>query len=51
MNMTPEGTQRTVAKADVDDRQRGASAMPEDLVTKLTLAEIRDLVEFMAGSR
>jgi quinoprotein glucose dehydrogenase len=49
--MTPEGQLRIIAKSDVEDRQRGASAMPEDLAKKLTPREVRDLVEFLAGSR
>ena len=40
---------KTVAKAQIEERRRGKSAMPEDLVQKLTKREIRDLVEFLAG--
>ena len=47
--MTAEGKLVTVAKSDVDERQPGKSAMPEDIVKKLSKSELRDLVEFLAG--
>jgi quinoprotein glucose dehydrogenase len=47
--MTPEGALVTVAKADIDERNRGKSAMPEDLIKYLNKADLRDLVEFLAG--
>ncbi len=47
--MTAEAKLVEVPKADIDERKRGGSAMPEDLVKKLTRAEIRDLVEFLAS--
>lgn len=47
--MTPEGQTVTVPRADVEQRKTGKSAMPEDLITRLTKAELRDLVEFLAG--
>ena len=46
--MTAEGQPITVPKDDVEDRKRGPSAMPADLITKLTKSEIRDLIEFLA---
>ena len=46
--MTAEGETITVPKDEVEDRKRGPSAMPADLVTKLTKTEIRDLIEFLA---
>ena len=46
--MTAEGQFITVRKDQIDDRQRGPSAMPADLAQKLTRAELRDLVEFLA---
>ena len=46
--MTAEAKLIEVPKADVEERKRGASAMPEDLHKKLTKAELRDLVEFLA---
>src|SRR5262249_28781565 len=42
--ITPEGQSMTVAKAQIEERRRGKSAMPEDLHQKLTKREIRDLV-------
>jgi quinoprotein glucose dehydrogenase len=47
--MTAEGKLVTVAKDRIDERQAGKSAMPEDLVQKLTKRELRDLVEFLAN--
>lgn len=47
--ITAEGQPIVVAKAQIEERRRGKSAMPEDLVQKLTKREIRDLVEFLAG--
>ncbi len=46
--MTAEGKLVTVPKKEIDDRQVGKSAMPEDLVQKLSRTEIRDLVEFLS---
>jgi quinoprotein glucose dehydrogenase len=47
--ITPEAQPLTIAKKDIEERRRGKSAMPEDLHDKLSLREIRDLVEFLAG--
>ena len=47
--VTPEGKALTVKKSDIEERRRGKSAMPEDLVQKLTKRDLRDLVEFLAG--
>ena len=47
--MTAEAKLIDVSKADIEERQRGPSAMPEDLSKKLSPAERRDLVEFLAG--
>jgi quinoprotein glucose dehydrogenase len=47
--MTPEGQLLVVPKDQVDERDSGKSAMPEDLTKHLTRLEIRDLVEFLAG--
>jgi quinoprotein glucose dehydrogenase len=49
--MTAEAKLIEVAKADIDERKRGNSAMPEDLPKKLSRSELRDLVEFLAGQR
>jgi quinoprotein glucose dehydrogenase len=46
--MTSEGQLLTIRKADIDERSRGPSAMPSDLVQKMSRTEVRDLVEFLA---
>jgi quinoprotein glucose dehydrogenase len=47
--VTAEGQPLTVSKDDVEERKRGPSAMPADVLTKLSKPELRDLVEFLAG--
>ncbi len=47
--ITPEGKPVAVAKKDIEERRRGKSAMPEDLVQKMSKRDLRDLVEFLAG--
>ena len=47
--MTAEAKLIEIPKADIDERKRGESAMPEELHKKLSLAEIRDLVEYLAN--
>jgi quinoprotein glucose dehydrogenase len=47
--ITPEGQLLVVRKDQVDERDTGKSAMPEDVTKHLTRLEIRDLVEFLAG--
>ncbi len=47
--ITAEAQTITVAKNQIEDRATGKSPMPEDLCKKLSKAEIRDLVEFLAG--
>jgi quinoprotein glucose dehydrogenase len=47
--MTAEGKLVTVPQDQVDERQTGKSAMPEDVVKSLTKSEVRDLVEFLAS--
>ena len=49
--MTPEGQILSIPKADIEERSRGPSAMPSDLIQKLSRTEVRDLVEFLAGLR
>jgi quinoprotein glucose dehydrogenase len=46
---TGDGTITTVPKGKIEERARGKSAMPEDVVKHLTRRELRDLVEFLAG--
>jgi quinoprotein glucose dehydrogenase len=46
--MTAEGNFDVIPKNEIDEQARGRSAMPEDLIKKLTTSELRDLVEFLA---
>ncbi len=46
--MDSAGNQTTIDKATIEEREVGRSAMPEDLMKKLTKAELRDLVEFLS---
>jgi quinoprotein glucose dehydrogenase len=46
--MTPDGQLVTIPIMQIDERQRGPSSMPGDLVQKLSRTELRDLVEFLA---
>jgi len=45
--VTPEGERVVVPVDDVEVRSRGPSAMPADLHQKMTLRELRDLVEYL----
>ncbi len=47
--MTAEGQLLAIPKVDIDERSRGPSAMPNDLIQKMSRSEVRDLVEFLAG--
>jgi quinoprotein glucose dehydrogenase len=47
--MTAEGKPVVVPKAEIDERDSGKSAMPEDLIKHLSKAELRDLVEYLAS--
>jgi quinoprotein glucose dehydrogenase len=47
--MTSEGNIITIPKAEIEERVRGKSSMPEDLVKKLSRFELRDLVEFLSS--
>ena len=47
--MTAEAKLIEIPKESIEERKRGESAMPEDLHKKLTPAEIRDLVEWLAS--
>jgi quinoprotein glucose dehydrogenase len=47
--MTAEDKLVTVAKDDIDERHPGKSAMPEDVIMKLSKSELRDVVEFLVG--
>ena len=47
--MNAEGQLVAIAKDRIDERRRGPSAMPADLVQRMSRAELRDLVEFLAN--
>ena len=47
--MTAEAKLIEVPKADIEERKRGPSAMPDDLSKKLSRSERRDLVEFLSN--
>ena len=47
--MNAEGQTIVVLKTQIDERQAGKSAMPEDVIKHLSKSELRDLVEFLAG--
>lgn len=47
--MTPLAQIIVVAKARIEERRTGKSAMPEDLIKHLSRREMRDLVEFLAS--
>lgn len=44
---TAEGVDRRVAKADIEERQKGSSLMPKGLVKFMTRQEFVDLVRFL----
>ena len=48
---SPEDGLLKLKKADIAERRRGLSAMPEELVTILTHRELRDLIEFLASEK
>ncbi|MCI0640123.1 MAG: HEAT repeat domain-containing protein, partial [Gemmataceae bacterium] len=47
--ITAEGQSLTIPKEQIEERSRGPSAMPADLCDKMTLRELRDLVEYLAN--
>ena len=47
--MTPEEKLITVDKSTIDERTTGQSAMPADLIEHLSPADLRNLIEFLAG--
>lgn len=49
--LDPDGNYLTIPKEDVDAIEPGLSAMPLDLVDQLSLAELRDLIEYLAGQK
>ena len=49
--LTADGQTLKVKKSDIEERQKGLSAMPADLPKHLTKSEIRDLIEFLAQQK
>jgi quinoprotein glucose dehydrogenase len=47
--ITPEGQIVTVPKSQIESRETGKSAMPEDVMKHLSKRELRDLVEYLAS--
>jgi len=47
--VTPENKTLVIPVADVDAAKPDKSAMPEDLIKKLSKRELRDVVEFLSG--
>ena len=47
--MNPDGQLIVVPTSRIEERSRGKSAMPEDVIKKLSRSELRDLVEYLAG--
>jgi quinoprotein glucose dehydrogenase len=47
--ITADGKPDIVSKEVIEERKRGASAMPNDLARKLSRTELRDLIEFLAN--
>ncbi|WP_165067346.1 PVC-type heme-binding CxxCH protein [Paludisphaera rhizosphaerae] len=46
--VTAEGNTVVIPKSEIEEKARGASAMPEDIIKDLSKPEIRDLVEFLS---
>lgn len=47
--MNAEGQILVIPKTEIDDRNRGPSAMPADIIQKMSRRELRDLVEYLSG--
>src|SRR5262249_12914420 len=47
--VSADGQTIIVPKDEIEDRQTGKSAMPEDVLKHLSKKEVRDLIEFLAG--
>src|SRR3712207_7521051 len=45
-----EGQTLMIPVAEIEERNRGPSAMPADLTKKMSRRELRDLVEFLSRS-
>jgi quinoprotein glucose dehydrogenase len=49
--MLADGTVISLAKDEIDELAKGQSAMPVDLIKHLSLADLRDLVEYLAQQK
>jgi hypothetical protein len=49
--MQANGQMIALKKSEIDDRTKGKSAMPEDVVKHLSKRDPRDLVEFLSRLR
>lgn len=49
--MTAQGASVTIDKSTIDERERGASAMPDTIKQQLTKFQIRDLVEYLSRQK
>ena len=47
--MDDQGEIKSIRQEDIEDIRQTKSSMPEDLVEKLTLEELRDLIEYLAS--
>lgn len=47
--VTAEAKLVTIPKSKIEERREGKSAMPEDLVKKLSKRELRDLIEYLSS--
>ncbi|WP_197453413.1 PVC-type heme-binding CxxCH protein [Caulifigura coniformis] len=46
--VTPAGETLTVEKSEIDDRAKGQSGMPADLMKQISRRELRDVVEYLS---
>ncbi|QDU62673.1 Quinoprotein glucose dehydrogenase B precursor [Planctomycetes bacterium Pan216] len=49
--VTPKVERKTIRKEDIDERAPGKSAMPDDLIKRLSKSDLRDLVEYLARQK
>ncbi|MDB5351237.1 MAG: repeat protein [Planctomycetota bacterium] len=49
--MTAEGKLVTIPKDQIEEKSRGNSAMPEDVIKNLSKLELRDVIEFLATTK
>jgi hypothetical protein len=49
--MLPDGSIITLKKDEIEQTAKGQSPMPGDLIKHVTLADLRDLVEYLAQQK